>query len=106
MNGSRAAGCLVVLQGPPTSPDIFRALLRAQSQDTVSTTIPLPLSTYTLYGYDIEGNALPDTMPAVILENMTHTLSGFEGNYLNEINRQFLYKLFSVSHNYSGTSLI
>ena len=84
MNGSQAAGCLVVLQGPPTSPDIFRALQRTQSQDTVSATILLPPSTYTLYGYDIEGNALPNTILAVILENMTHTFSGFDGNYLNE----------------------
>jgi hypothetical protein len=69
MSGSRATGCLVVLQGPPSSPDIFRALLRTQSQDTVSTTVPVPPSTYTVYGYDLEENGLPNTMPAVVLEN-------------------------------------
>ncbi|CAI8046218.1 hypothetical protein GBAR_LOCUS25542 [Geodia barretti] len=69
MSGSRAAGCLVVLQGPPSSPDIFRALLRTQSQDTVSTTVPVPPSTYTVYGYDLEENGLPNTMPAVVLES-------------------------------------
>ncbi|CAI8006816.1 hypothetical protein GBAR_LOCUS4917 [Geodia barretti] len=68
MRGSRAAGCLVVLQGPPSSPDMFRALLRTQSQDTVST-VPVPPSTYTVYGYDLEENGLPNTMPAVVLEN-------------------------------------
>ena len=73
MSGSRAAGCLVVLQGPPTSPDIFRALQRTQSGDTVSTTIPLPPSNYTVYGYDLEENGLPNTMPAVILETEVTT---------------------------------
>ncbi|CAI8051907.1 hypothetical protein GBAR_LOCUS28403 [Geodia barretti] len=68
-SGSRATGCLVVLQGPPSSPDVFRALLRTQSQDTVSTTVPVPPSTYTVYGYDLEENGLPNTMPAVLLEN-------------------------------------
>ena len=76
MSGSRAAGCLVVLQGPPTSPDIFRALLRTQSQDTVSTTVPVPPSTYTVYGYDLEENGLPNTMPAILLENQLLLNSG------------------------------
>ncbi|CAI8008565.1 hypothetical protein GBAR_LOCUS5864 [Geodia barretti] len=69
MSGSRATGCLVVFEGPPSSPDIFRALLRTQSQDTVSTTVPVPPSTYTVYGYDLEENGLPNTTPAVILES-------------------------------------
>ncbi|CAI8007712.1 hypothetical protein GBAR_LOCUS5345 [Geodia barretti] len=69
MSGSRATGCLVVLQGPPSCPDIFRALPRSQSQDTVSTTVPVPPSTYTVYGYDLEENGLPNTMPAILLEN-------------------------------------
>ena len=73
MNGSRAPGCLVVLQGPPTSPDIFRALQRTQSGDTLSTTIPLPPSNYTVYGYDLEENGLPNTMPAVILDTEVTT---------------------------------
>ena len=77
MSGSQAAGCLVVLQGPPTSPDIFRALQRNQSGDTVSTTIPLPPSNYTVYGYDLEENGLPNTMPAVILE--TQISSSYPG---------------------------
>ena len=77
MSGSRAAGCLVVLQGPPSSPDIFRALLRAQSQDTVSTTVHVPPSTYTVYGYDLEENGLPNTMPAVVLESQIVNTSGY-----------------------------
>ena len=76
MSGSRAAGCLVVLQGPPSSPDVFRALLRTQFQDTVSTTVPVPPSTYTVYGYDLEENGLPNIMPAVVLENQILVDSG------------------------------
>ena len=73
ISGSQAAGCLVVFQGPPTSPDIFRALQRTQSEDTVSSTIPLPPSNYTVYGYDLEKNGLPNTLPAVILDNPVPT---------------------------------
>ena len=79
MSGSQAAGCLVVLQGSPTSPDIFRALQRTQSGDTVSTTVPLPPSNYTVYGYDLEENGLPNTMPAVIQE--TQISSSYPGYY-------------------------
>ncbi|CAI8007193.1 hypothetical protein GBAR_LOCUS5098 [Geodia barretti] len=43
--------------------------LRTQSQDTVSTTVPVPPSTYTVYGYALEENGLPNTTPAVILES-------------------------------------
>jgi hypothetical protein len=78
VSGSRAVGCLVVLQGPPTFPDIFRVLLRTQSQDIVSTAVPVPPSTYTVYGYDVEENDLPYTMPAVVLENQTITESGMD----------------------------
>ena len=68
LSGPRAEGCLVVFQGPPTSPDIFRVLQRTQSQDSVSTSVHLPPSTYTVYGYDVEENGLPNTTPAVVLE--------------------------------------
>ena len=84
VSGSRAAGCLVVLQGPPTFPDIFTALLRTQPQDIVSTTVLVPPSTYTVYGYDVEENDLPYTMPAVVLENQTIINSGIDGNCLSQ----------------------
>ena len=80
VSGSRAAGCLVVLQGPPTFPDIFTALLRTQSQGIVSTTVAVPPSTYTVYGYDVEENDLPYSMPAVVLENLTIINSGMDGS--------------------------
>ena len=70
LSGSQAAGCLVVFQGPHTSPDIFRVLQRTQShQDSFSTTVHLPYAySYTVYGYDVEEDGLPNTMPAVVLE--------------------------------------
>ena len=68
LSGSRAVGCLVVFQGLPTSPDIFRVLHRTQSQNSVSTSVHLPPSTYTVYGYDVEEDGLLNTMPAVVLE--------------------------------------
>ena len=87
MRGSRAAGCLVVLQGPPSSPDMFRALLRTQSQDTVSTVpVPVPPSTHTVYGYDLEENGLPNTMPAVVLENQILVNSGQPLQLLSNVN--------------------
>ena len=73
MSGSRAAGCLVVLQGPSSSPDVFRALLRTQSQGTVSTTVLVPPFNYTVYGYDLEENGLPNTMPSVVLDNQLNS---------------------------------
>ena len=74
ISDSRAAGCLLVLVGPSTSPDIFRALQRPHLEQ--GTTVRVPPSTYTVYGYDIEANnELPNTMPAVILDRQTLTNS-------------------------------
>ena len=96
VSGSRAAGCLVVLQGPPTFPDLFRVLLRTQYQDIVSTTVPVPPSTYTVYGYDVEENDLPYTVPAVVLENQTIIESGMDGNCLSQTTQFHLCCCFTV----------
>ena len=69
ISDSRAAGCLLVLVGPSTSPDIFRALQRPHLEQ--GTTVRVLPSTYTVYGYDIEEDELPNTMPAVILDRQT-----------------------------------
>ena len=73
ISDSQAAGCLLVLVGPSTSPDIFRALQRPHLEQ--GTTMRVPPSTYTVYGYDIEEDELPNTMPAVILDRQTITNS-------------------------------
>ena len=75
VSGSRAAGCLLIFQGRPTSPDIFKALLRTDSEDKVSTTISVPSLT-TVYGYDLEENLLPDTLPAVVIKKEISVRSG------------------------------
>ena len=75
---SRAAGCLLVLKGPSSSssPDIFRTLQRTQLEQ--GSTIRVPPSTYTVYGYDIEEDWLPSTMPAVVLDDQISIQSDCE----------------------------
>ena len=74
ISDSRAAGCLLVFEGSSTSsPDIFRAVHRPQLEQGY--TVALPLSTYTVYGYDIEEDELPNSMPAVVLDRLTLTNS-------------------------------
>ena len=74
ISDSRAAGCLLVFEGPSTSsPDIFRAVHRPQLEQGY--TVALPLSTYTVYGYDTEEDELPNSMPAVVLDRLTLTHS-------------------------------
>ena len=61
---SRARGCFLVFQSSPSSGDIYRVLQRnIDSVTSFSDTISLPPSTYTVYAYDLEENALPNPMP-------------------------------------------
>ena len=60
-----ATGCFVVIQSNAENPDIYRALLRQDSKQTVSATISVPPSNYTVYAYDLEENALPNPLPAL-----------------------------------------
>ena len=76
MRGSRATGCFLVLQGSSLLADIFRVLKKTNSQDKISTTLNVPPSTYAVYGYDLEENALPNSMPAVVLENEVSISTG------------------------------
>ena len=74
---SRAGGCLLVLHRPSSSsssPDIFRTLQRIQLEQ--GSTIRVPPSTYTVYGYDIEEDWLPNTMPAVVMNNQISSSAG------------------------------
>ena len=63
---SRARGCFIVLQGNSSTADIFQAIQR--NRQTVSGTISAPPATYTVYGYDIEENALPYSTPGAVFE--------------------------------------
>ena len=64
ITNSRARGCFIVLQGNSSTADIFKVLQR--NRQTVSGTISTPPATYTVYGYDIEETALPNSNAAVI----------------------------------------
>ena len=65
----QASGCLLVFVGTSPSPDIFRALQRPHLE--LGYTVRVPSSTYTVYGYDIERDKLPNTIPAVALDRQT-----------------------------------
>ena len=70
---SFAKGCLIVLKCNETTEDKYQAIPWNGSEPTVSETIKVPSSTYTVYAYDIENNGLPYVMPANIPENVTIT---------------------------------
>ena len=53
-----AKGCFIVLQGSHNTADIYQVLSR--NKQSVSGTVIAPSSNYTVYGYDIEDNALPN----------------------------------------------
>ena len=65
INTTLATGCFIVIQGHSSNADIYRALLRRGSEQTMSEVISVPTSNYTVYAYDLEENALPNPLPAV-----------------------------------------
>ena len=67
ITNSHAKGCFIVLQGSHNTADIYQVLSRS-----VSGTIIAPSSNYTVYGYDIEDNALPNSLPAVVIETIVN----------------------------------
>ena len=79
ITGSRSMGCFIVLEGNYSSPDIFQVLRRYPQN--VSGVISVPPATYTVYGYDIEENALPRSDPAVVLDNETVTPTDITSEY-------------------------
>ena len=71
ITNSNAKGCFIVLQGSHITADIYQVLSR--NKQSVSGTIIAPSSNYTVYGYDIEDNALPNSLPAVVIETIVNT---------------------------------
>ena len=65
ISGTFATGCFILIQCNDSTADIYRALLRQGSEQTVSEVISVPPSIYTVYAYDLEENALPNPLPAV-----------------------------------------
>ena len=76
MRGSQAAGCFLILQGSSVFADNFRVLKKTNSQEKISINLNVPPSTYAVYGYDVEENALPNSMPAVVLVNEVSISTG------------------------------
>ena len=62
---SSALGCFVVLEDHFGTGDIFVVLKRNAMDSTISQNISVSASTYTVYFYDLEDNALPNTHPAL-----------------------------------------
>ena len=61
---SLARGCFILLQCNRHTMDRFRAIPRNGSEHDVFELITVDSSTYTIYAYDLEDNALPYPMPA------------------------------------------
>ena len=62
---SSALGCFVVLEDHFGTEDTFVVLKRNAMDSAISQNISVSASTFTVYFYDLEDNALPNTHPAV-----------------------------------------
>ena len=73
---SRARGCFIVIISNDNIADILRALQQKDSSVThIEDVINVPPSTYTVYAYDLEENALPNPFPANTTSNDTITIT-------------------------------
>ena len=62
---SRARGYFIVIISYADTADVFRTLQRNDSSVAhIEDIIVVPPSTYTVYAYDLEENALPNPFPA------------------------------------------
>ena len=66
---SFAVGCFIVLQCDESIADLYQAIPRNESEQTVSETINVPPATYIVYVYDIKDDGLPYEMSANAPEN-------------------------------------
>ena len=62
---SSALGCCLVLEDHFSTEDTFFVLKRNATDSIISQNISVSASTYTVYFYDLEDNAFPNTHPAV-----------------------------------------
>ena len=73
ITNSHAKGCFIVLQGNSTQADIFYVL--ARDKESIRGLVTVHSSINLLYGYDLEENALPNALPAVVLDIETTNTS-------------------------------
>ena len=64
VTNSLARGCFLVIQCNEDTADIFVAIERKGTDQIVNESIPVPPSSYIVYAYDLEENALPHHIPA------------------------------------------
>ena len=64
---SQARGCFIVCQSSFENADIFFAIKRSQLEPQFDATLRVPPSKYMLYGYDIEEDMLPSSVPADVI---------------------------------------
>ena len=73
---SRARGCFIVIICNASTADVFRALQQNDSSVThIEDIINVPPSTYTVYAYDLEEDALPNPFPANTTSSDTLTIT-------------------------------
>ena len=63
---SLARGCFLVIKDSSNAADIFVAIDREGTDQIVDKSIPVSPSSYIVYAYDLEENALPHRIPANI----------------------------------------
>ena len=63
INGSKAKGCLLAFESN-SSEISFVIVKRNESEQSFLKMMSLPTSKYTVYGYDLEENSLPNAYPA------------------------------------------
>ena len=73
ITNSHAKGCFIVFQGNSTQADIFYVL--ARDKESITGLVTVHSSINLLYGYDLEENALPNALPAVVLDIETTNTS-------------------------------
>ena len=66
ITNSLARGCFLVIKDSSSDADIFVAIEREGSEQVLTEPIPVPPSSYIVYAYDLEENALPYQIPANI----------------------------------------
>ena len=93
---SLADGCFLVIESNASTADIFVAIQRKGSEQVISESIPLPPSSYIVYAYDLEENALPYHIPANIPSPDDHIIINNTGEFLLCI--LYIMKTFSLSN--------
>ena len=75
ITNSSAKGLFLVLHSDDGSPDKFRTLLRGDREESLSNSITVPPSTYSVLVYDVEENGLPNSIPVFVIRDKQLTMT-------------------------------